>query len=81
MPKVVKEIADELNDALRRTGHPYMTLTWPKFYDICERERLKQAFLDELAQGASAEFQLLVAYGRNMVLICHDRNFAPWDTG
>ena len=81
MPKAVREIADELNDALRRTGVPYMTVTWPDFYAICERERLKQAFLDELARGASAEFQLLVAYGRNIVLVCHDRNFAGPDSG
>ena len=76
MPKAIKEIADELNDALRRVGGPCMTLTWPKFYAVCERERLKQAFLDELANGVAAEFQLVIAYGRNAVVICHDRNFA-----
>ena len=64
-------------------GKPCMTLPWPDFYRLCGRVRMKQPFLDELRELASARFQLILAYGRNAVVVCHDRNFAdiarePW---
>ena len=76
MAKAAGDIADELNEILRKTGQPYVTLTWPAFYRTCERERLKQPFLNVVQSEASGRFQLIVAYGQNAVLVCHDRNFA-----
>ena len=38
--------------------------------------RTKGDIVDELRALASARFQLIVAYGRNAVVVCHDRNFA-----
>lgn len=76
MAKAPGDIADELNETLRKTGQPYVTLTWPEFYTVCDRERLKQPFLDGVQSEASGRFQLIVAYGQNAVMVCHDRNFA-----
>ncbi len=70
------DIVDELEQRLRLAGQPCMTVPWPDFYRLCGRERMKQPFLDELRALASARFQLIVAYGRNAVVVCHDRNFA-----
>ncbi len=76
MPKAKGEIADELNEMLRKGGRPYLTLTWRDFYNLCDRERFKQPFLDGIQSESSGRFQLIVAYGKNAVMICHDRNFA-----
>ena len=72
----ITDIVQELNDYLRRDSHPYMTLRWPEFYTLCRRERLKQGFLDGVSEVASEQFQLIVAYGHDVIVVCHDRNFA-----
>ena len=72
----VTYVVEELNLRLQQAGRPYMTLTWIEFYNLSGRERLKQPFLDEVKEMASGHFQLIVAYGHNAVLVCHDRNFA-----
>ena len=69
-------VVEELNRRLQQAGRPYMTLTRTEFYELSGRERLKQPFLDEVREIASGRFQLIVAYGHNAVLVCHDRNFA-----
>ena len=76
MSKSPATIVDELNEMLRKTGRAVMTLTWLDFYKVCERERLKQPFMETVKEEASGKFQLVVAYGHNAVVICHDRNFA-----
>ena len=74
--RLAADIVEEFDWRLRQVERPYMTLTWPEFYDLCGRERFKQPFLDNIRNTASGRFQLIVAYGHNAVLVCHDRNFA-----
>lgn len=69
-------VVDELNLRLRLAERPCMTLRWPYFYELCGRERLEQPFLDDVRAGAASRFRLIVAYGRNAVIVCDDRNFA-----
>ena len=77
MPRRSKtEVVEELDEILRRNGWSHMTLPWPDFYDLCGRERLKQPFLDGVQEHASSRFQLIVGYGRHVVIVCLDRNFA-----
>ena len=70
------DVAEELNEILRRNDWSNLTLPWSDFYELCGRERLKQPFLDDVQETASRRFQLIVAYGRHVVVVCHDRNFA-----
>jgi hypothetical protein len=77
MAKSYEDIASDLNEKLRRSGKPVVTLTWPTFYDVCERDRLKDAALAGIQEHASGSFQLIISYGRNAVVVCHDRNFQP----
>lgn len=77
MPKQKDDIVYELNEQLRLAGRPCITIPFPEFYELCERERLKQPLLDGIQERAASRFQLIVAYGRNAVVVCHDRNFAP----
>ena len=76
MSKTVSSIVDELNKLLRNAGEPCMTLTWQGFYKLCDRERLKQPLQNSIQEQASGRYQLIVAYGHNAVIVCHDRNFA-----
>ena len=62
---------------MRKTDQPYMTLTWADFYALCERERIKQPLQDGVRKEASGRYQLIVAYGQSVIIVCHDRNFAP----
>lgn len=76
MSKSAASIVDELNELLRKAGQPCMTLTWPEFYELCDRERMKRPLQNSIQEQASGQYQLIVAYGHNAVVICHDRNFA-----
>ena len=79
MPQSMNSIVEQINEYLRLSNDPYITVPWPDFYSLCGRRRMKKAFLDELRNQARDQFQLVVAYGRNVVIVCHDRNFAPRD--
>ena len=78
--RLVADIVEEFNQRLRKAEQAYMTLTWREFYDLCGRKRLKQPFLDDVQSSASERFQLIVAYGDNVVMVCRDRNFASIDS-
>jgi hypothetical protein len=77
MPKSVKEVASELNDMLRLKGEPVMTLTWPEFYGLSQMERFKEPRPQQIKDEAKGQWHLIVEYGQNVVVVCHDRNFSP----
>lgn len=77
MAKPFPEIVEELDELLRKSGEPVITMTWPDFYKLSDRERLKNAALDAIREDASGRYQLVIGYGRNAVIISHDRNFQP----
>jgi hypothetical protein len=77
MPLDVEEIVEELNDRLRRKGEAVMTYSWPDFYKLCDMERFKEPRGERIVERARDQYGLMVAYGRNVVLVAHDRNFAP----
>ena len=76
MSKTAASIVEDLNERLRKAGQPCMTMTWPDFYGLCQRERMRDPLQAKIRELASGRFQLIVAYGDNAVVICHDRNFA-----
>lgn len=76
MPKSVTEIADECIERLRSDGKDVITFSWPDFYKLAERQRMKPAFLDELVT-ALRQRSLLLAQGQSAVLVAKDFNFAP----
>lgn len=77
MPKATNEIVDELNELVRSMEAPVITLTWRDFYKLCGIERFKEARGDEIRKVARETFGLFVGYGSSVVVVCHDRNFAP----
>ena len=80
MPQSMASIVEEINEALRLSDGECITIPWRDFYSLSGRQRMKTAFLDEIQNQANSRFQLVVAYGRHVVVVCHDRNFAPHDS-
>ena len=80
MPKSADLIVDEMNDALRKRSGYCLTIPWSDFYELAERQRLKEAFLDRVRTRALDRRQLVVAYGWNVVVVSHDSDFAPAET-
>ena len=75
--KTPKLVVEDLDTMLKHSGKPFMTMTWPEFYKLSERNRIKSSFRDEVKRLASGQFQLNIAFGVNSVIVCHDRNFSP----
>jgi hypothetical protein len=84
MPRSVKSIVDDLNARLQERvrlgrGEPVLTISWPKFYELCEMTRFKPPRDEEIQRDGKERFGLIIAYGEKVVLIAHDRNFSPLD--
>jgi hypothetical protein len=75
MPKPVSKIIEELGERLR-IGGPVLTILWPKFYELCNMERLKDARNEELKAQARANGMFIV-FARNVVVVGYDANFKP----
>jgi hypothetical protein len=77
MSRTAIEIAEEIQESLRKNGKDVVTFSWKEFYEFVDRDRLKQAFYDELKEHLSA-LGLLVVYGQSVVLFGKDYRFAPF---
>ena len=76
MAASVNSISDNLIDLVRKNNKEAITFSWPDFYQVCERERIKQPFLDSLAK-CLMEKSYLIAYGNSAVLVTRDFNWQP----
>ncbi len=72
-----EDIVEELNDKLRISGRPCITINWREFYEMCNRRRMKEGFLTQIQKSASGRYQLVVGLGKNVILVGQDRNFSP----
>lgn len=76
MAKSVDSVVSDLREMLNKSGKDAATLTWKKFYVVAGRERMKDAFMEDLAKQAKAA-SLFVSYGNAVVLIAKDYDFSP----
>lgn len=76
MSKSVVEIADECVERLRVHGKDVVTFSWPEFYALAGRQRMKPGFLSGLV-AALRQHSLLLAQGQAAVLVAKDFNFSP----
>jgi hypothetical protein len=76
MAKNVKDIALDIDGFLKRNVLNVWTLPWSQLYEVAERERLKEAFQDDL-RGALKAHGLQISYGINAVIVHRDANFGP----
>lgn len=76
MAKSIEKIVVEIRELLYRSGKDAATIPWKSFYAIAGRERIKDAFMIELAKQAKAA-SLFICYGNAVVLIAKDYDFSP----
>jgi len=72
----VKVISDQISDHMRREALDVLTMRWPRFYTFCERDRIKESFIDALAAQLKTESILLVQ-GHAVVAFVKDFDFSP----
>ena len=76
MPKPVNDVVLDAQHLLNSKGLDLVTLTWPEFYKLSDRERMKEEFMSELSKQLKAA-SLLIAYGNATVILAKDYKFAP----
>ena len=76
MPKHADDIAALLDERLKKKGGEVLTVNWNDFYKLCGNARMKEPRLKSISESAWTNYGLIVAYGRHVVLVAHDRNFA-----
>lgn len=76
MASPISSVSDTLNDLLQSSGLNAITLNWNEFKRVTERERVKEAFKNELGLKMR-EHGLLLGYGAAVVIVAKDYKFAP----
>lgn len=76
MAKNAKQIAQEVANNMKSSGLDAVTLRWPAFYALVERERIKPEFMATLSTALIAE-SILMAQGNSVVVFAKDFDFAP----
>jgi hypothetical protein len=76
MPRSVKQIADEVVTYMRMQSCDVITMRWPKFYEVCGRNRIKQAFIEALSAQLKME-SILLMQGNAVVAFVKDFDFSP----
>ncbi len=76
MAKNAKQIAQEVANNMKSSGLDAVTLRWPAFYTLVERERIKPEFMAALRVALKAE-SILIAEGSSVVVFSKDFDFAP----
>jgi hypothetical protein len=71
-----KSLSDQIVQHMRRNGLDVLTMRVPAFYQFCERDRLKDGFIDALS-GRLAESSVLFVAGDSAVVFVTDFDFAP----
>ena len=72
----VKTISDRISNHMRRASLDVMTMRWPSFYEFCERDRIKESFVEALSIQLKSESILLVR-GHAVVAFVKDFDFSP----
>lgn len=76
MAKPTEQVAEGIQDTMRAKGVDVITFSWPEFYKVSAREKLKDSFLTDL-KNCLEKKSLLVCYGQAIVLVAKDFSFAP----
>jgi len=75
MAKSTKDVAEDIQHLLQINNKDVITFPWPDFYRVAKRDRIKDAFKDELETKLN-QLGLLVCYGQAVVLVAKDFRFS-----
>lgn len=70
-----REVAENIQEQMRKHGVDVVTFTWPEFYKVSGRQRIKTEFQSDLASSLKT-LGLLINYGSSVVLVAKDFGFA-----
>lgn len=68
MAKSASVIAKEINELMRTNGNECITLKWPQFYKICERDRLADVVMEKVKTSLKQN-DLHIVYGNNVIIV------------
>ena len=69
------EVAENIQELMRKCGVDVVTFTWPDFYKVSGRERIKVEFQADLTSSLKA-LGLMINFGSSVVLVAKDFSFA-----
>ena len=78
MARSAAAISEKIIDTIRKqsSDNDYVTIAWNKFYDLTERDRIKDAFMASLKKELKKRSFLMVA-GSSVIIIAKDFNSNP----
>lgn len=76
MAKSVKDVADEIHQALLRSGNSVMTIPNDDLYSISGRVRIRGSFLEELKKEIETIGHIF-ASGDKVHIVSQDTNHSP----
>ena len=78
MPLSPAQVAEHFVESLRSTGRDVITIEWPEFYRLAERQRLRSEFLDDVGL-ILRKHGLLMGSGLTVLIVAKDVDFAPFE--
>lgn len=69
------DVAEKIQELMRKGGVDVVTFTWPDFYKVSGRERIKVEFQADLTSSLKA-LGLMINFGSSVVLVAKDFSFA-----
>ena len=76
MPRNATAIATDLDGFMKEKSVSVLTMPWTQLYKISERERIKEAFQNDLSTALKSR-NIFITYTDNAVVIHRGSNFAP----
>ena len=67
-----EETAGQIARDIDGSGEKLITYSWPKFYDVCEAQKLHESRKKGIQEALWDEHGLLVAYGEKVVMVARD---------
>jgi hypothetical protein len=61
MPLSVRQISDNIVRHMQTDSRDVVTMRWSKFYEFCERDRIKESFIEALKEQLRTESVLFVS--------------------
>jgi hypothetical protein len=76
MPRPVDDVAKELRAIMREQKVRTLTLTWPVFSNMCERQNWTEKGYNE-THAAVLAVGMVLGFGNKVVVVSEDSEFAP----
>lgn len=76
MARTVKHISDDIVRHMQSESRDVVTMRWDRFYTFCERDRIKESFIEALVAQLKTE-SILFTRGHAVVAFVKDFDFSP----